>query len=141
MAVGIAIRLARPEDAGEVLELWELAPRPHSMGTDTLDGMERLLAHAPDALLVAEASGSIVGTLIAAWDGWRGNLYRLIVTPGHRRRGIALSLVEAGERRLKARGARRINALVAAEDAVAGALWTAAGYEHDPAMGRFVRML
>ena len=32
-------------------------------------------------LLGAERDHHIVGTLIVAWDGWRGNMYRLAVLP------------------------------------------------------------
>ena len=42
-------------------------------------------------------TGAIVGALIAAWDGWRGNMYRLAVDKGHRREGIGLALTRAGE--------------------------------------------
>ena len=80
-------------------------------------------------LLVAEADGRIAGTLIAAWDGWRGNFYRLAVLPELRRRGIAAALVRAGEERLRAAGARRLAAIVRRRPTAAG-FWTAAGYEH-----------
>jgi ribosomal protein S18 acetylase RimI-like enzyme len=42
-----------------------------------------------------------VGTLVAAWDGWRGNMYRLAVLPEHRRAGIGRELVDAGYERDK----------------------------------------
>lgn len=68
-------------------------------------------------------------------------MYRLAVDPGHRRRGIARRLVEAGESSLRERGARRITALLVSDDPEATALWKAAGYEHDERMGRFVKTL
>jgi hypothetical protein len=46
---------------------------------------------------------------------------------------------DAGERRLRADGTPRISALVAHDDEVACALWSAAGYELDREIGRFVR--
>jgi ribosomal protein S18 acetylase RimI-like enzyme len=92
-------------------------------------------------LLVAVREGKLVGALIAAWDGWRGNMYRLAVLPRHRRAGIARGLVEAGEERLRALGARRVTVLVGREDAPARALWLALGYEDDVRIGRFVRNL
>jgi len=103
--------------------------------------LERLLGDRPGSLLVAELRGRIVGALIATWDGWRGNLYRLAVLPEHRRRGVALRLVRDGERRLVTRGARRISVLAGREDATAAALWAAAGYERDELIGRFVKNL
>jgi len=133
---GVAIRSCHADDVPAVLELWNMAPGSHPA---TADAVEQLLACAPDALLVAEQSRQVVGTLIAAWDGWRGNMYRLAVHPDHRRRGVALRLVRAGEERLRARGARRITALVVHEDDAAAAFWGAADYVKHLEMRRFVR--
>jgi ribosomal protein S18 acetylase RimI-like enzyme len=95
------------------------------------------------SLLVAEDGddGMVVGTLIAAWDGWRGNMYRLAVAEEHRRQGVARELVAAGERLLEARGARRITALVPREDAPATGFWRAAGYARDAVWARHVKNL
>ncbi|MGH2902746.1 MAG: GNAT family N-acetyltransferase [Solirubrobacteraceae bacterium] len=93
------------------------------------------------SLLVADADGVVVGALIAAWDGWRGNMYRLAVHSEHRRRGIGLALVRAGEEHLRRQGARRITALVAYEDEVAATFWESAGYPRDREIGRRVRNL
>ena len=95
----------------------------------------------PEALLVAELGGRAVGSLIAAWDGWRGNMYRLAVAPEHRGQGIALQLVKAGEERLRALGARRISALAWKRDRAAVGLWLRAGYAHEEGTGRFVKAL
>jgi ribosomal protein S18 acetylase RimI-like enzyme len=136
---GLEVRPAREEDLSQVLALWAKAKSPHSRTRDDLEVLERLRAADAESLLVARIEGRLVGTLIAAWDGWRGNMYRLAVGAGHRRRGIGLALVRAGEEALYRRGARRISALVGADDPVAAALWCAAGYEHDERIARFVR--
>ena len=133
------LRSAGDEDVPAVLELWSLARSEHAITPDRAEDVERLVREMPGSLLVAEDGGRLVGALIAAWDGWRGNMYRLAVHPDYRRHGIALSLVEEGERRLRLKGARRVTALVAREDDVAGALWVAAGYAYDEVIGRFVR--
>jgi ribosomal protein S18 acetylase RimI-like enzyme len=83
----------------------------------------------------------IVGAVIAGWDGWRGNMYRLAVDAQHRRRGIARALVGAGERHLRSKGARRITALVAHEELDAVGFWTEAGYARDTTIARFVKQL
>jgi len=93
------------------------------------------------ALLISERPGRVIGTLIAAWDGWRGNMYRLAVAVEERRSGVGLALVRAGEEHLRDCGARRITALVGAEDEGALALWRAADYAHDRQVSRFVRNL
>lgn len=124
-----------------VLSLWAQARSERASTSDRLDDVERLVAESPAALLVAERDGEIVGALIAAWDGWRGNMYRLAVRDGHRRQGIGLALTRAGEDYLRQCGARRITALVAFEDKVAGEFWESAGYPFDQEIGRRVRNL
>lgn len=124
-----------------MLSLWAQSRSGHASTSDRLDDVEHLVAESPAALLVAERDGKIVGALIAAWDGWRGNMYRLAVRDGHRRQGIGLALTRAGEDYLRQCGARRITALVAFEDEAAGGFWESAGYPLDQEIGRRVRNL
>jgi ribosomal protein S18 acetylase RimI-like enzyme len=135
------LRPAEAKDIGEVIELWALARSSHASTPDREADLERLIEAMPGALLVADIQGVVVGALIAAWDGWRGNMYRLAVRPECRRRGIARKLVRAGEERLLGLGARRVTALVAYDDPGAAAFWNAAGYPIDPDIGRRVRNL
>jgi len=121
------------------LELWAQERSEHASTADRLDDVERLIGDSPAALLVAERDGEIVGALIAGWDGWRGNMYRLAVAEEHRRQGIGIALTRAGEEYLHGCGVRRVTALVAFEDEEAGAFWESAGYPQDREIGRRVR--
>jgi ribosomal protein S18 acetylase RimI-like enzyme len=129
------IRVAGRDDLAAVLALWQGARSSHAVTPDDEHVLLELLAHDPGSLLVAEDEGEIVAALIAAWDGWRGNMYRLAVVPAHRRRGIARRLVSAGEEHLHALGARRVTALVGRDDERARSMWIALGYEFDTAIG------
>jgi ribosomal protein S18 acetylase RimI-like enzyme len=133
------VRRAERSDVPGVLALWGAARSEHARTEDRAEDIERLIESSPAALLVAERDGAIVGTLIAAWDGWRGNLYRLAVDGAQRRAGIGIALTRAGEDYLRECGARRVTALVALEDEAAGAFWDAADYPHDEEIGRRVR--
>jgi ribosomal protein S18 acetylase RimI-like enzyme len=148
---GVVVRPARRSEIPAVLALWREADAVPSISDDPAS-LRRLLDTSEDALLVAEtaagpgpgdpgAGGRLVGTIVAGWDGWRGNLYRLAVLPAARRRGIALRLVAEAERRLAEKGAIRLSALVMSEHDPAVALWLAAGYARDHRVGRFVRSL
>ena len=137
----ISVRPAGSGDAAAVLALWESERSGHASTPDRAEDIRRLIADSPGALLVAEDEGEIVGVLIAAWDGWRGNLYRLAVREDRRRQGIGLALIRAGEEYLSGRGARRVTALVAFDDESAGGFWDAAGYPQDEEIGRRVRNL
>ena len=135
------IRAAGPGDVPAVLELWARARKSGASTSDSEQVVARLLERDPGSLLVGERDGLLVGTLIAAWDGWRGNMYRLAVVPEERRNGIARLLVEAGEERLRELGAHRVSALAWRDDAPAFGLWEAAGYDDDSGVARFVRNL
>ena len=136
------VRHAQVNDAPAVLELWARARSDHAVTSDRAEDIERLLNDTPSGLFVAEADdGEIVGVLIAGWDGWRGNMYRLAVHPDYRRHGIGRRLVDAGEEHLRRLGTPRVTALVGYDDPVAAAFWDAAGYPVDHEIGRRVRNL
>jgi ribosomal protein S18 acetylase RimI-like enzyme len=135
----VTIRPAAAGDLDAVLALWGDARSAHAVTEDTPERVAAIVA--AGAVVVAELDGAIVGAAIAAFDGWRGNFYRLAVAPPFRRRGIARALVEAGEARLRALGAPRVTALVAFDDAAARGFWASVGYGADSVMGRMVRSL
>jgi ribosomal protein S18 acetylase RimI-like enzyme len=138
--VGFLIRPGTPDDVDAVLDLWRRA-EASSSSTESAADLHGLLERDPEALLVAESEGEIIGSLIVSWDGWRGTFYRLAVDPRQRRRGLATALVRAGEERLRALGAHRLNAIVESDEADAMAFWAAAGYELQTARSRFVKNL
>lgn len=133
------IRSATRDDIDAVLALWIEAGADPSP-TDDAEGLAGLIERDPEALLLAEADGHVLGTLIAAWDGWRGNMYRLAVHPHHRREGVAGALIADGTRRLHACGCRRITALLLADNDPARAVWEAAGFDLDGRTARYVHM-
>jgi ribosomal protein S18 acetylase RimI-like enzyme len=137
---GLMIRPANEDDVPAVLALWTAAETAPSV-TDDVESIEGLLACDAEGLLVACVGDRIVGSLVAVWDGWRGNMYRLAVHPDLRRRGIARALVEAGEQRLRGRGARRVTALVLRGEEHALGFWQAVGYDPDPRIDRHVKTL
>src|ERR1700722_2589808 len=131
------LRPATPDDVAPVLAFWLRAAEPTS--TDSAEALAGLLRHDPGALIVAEADGRIVGSVIAGWDGWRGAIYRLAVAPEHRRRGLGQSLLRAAEERLAALGGRRLHAIVMEANTNAVAFWDATDWEHQAGQLRFAK--
>ncbi len=78
-----------------------------------------------------------MGTLIATFDGWRGNMYRLAVLPLFQRQGIARLLVDNAHAWLRSLGCRRVTALVEGDHVYATSFWESVGYDHDAAMRRY----
>ena len=131
------IRECLPEEAQALLTLWRTAGTSPSV-TDTLTDIRGLIESSA-AVLVAEVNRHIVGSLIATFDGWRGNMYRIAVHPDYRRRGIGQALVKEGEKHLVKLGAKRITALVEEKYPWATAFWLRVGYEIEPGILRFFR--
>ncbi|RLV54753.1 GNAT family N-acetyltransferase [Aeromicrobium phragmitis] len=133
------VRTARTDDIDEIIALWEVAAENAARPVDSRAGVLRLLERDPDALLLAELDGVIVGTVIAGWDGWRAHLYRLAVHPARRGDGIARTLVDAAERRLHVLGAQRFDAMVLDDNTLGTAFWSARGYSPQAEWRRWVR--
>jgi hypothetical protein len=108
-----AIRRAGEADVDALLALWAVARTPHAVTSDSADAVVGLLGRS--AVFLADGgsgAGALTGAIIAGWDGWRGNLYRLAVLPagrrdrlGARRRGLARRAGSASDQR--AGGVRR----------------------------------
>ena len=89
-------RRATPDDAESILRFW--IESGASMSTTDEVGYVRRITDNPGAvLLLALSDGKIVGSLLGTFDGWRGNLYRLVVSPERRRQGIGRELVRQVE--------------------------------------------
>src|SRR5262249_32138386 len=93
------LREGRSEDVGAVVELGRQADATPGV-TDNADDLRRAVIENKAHVLVAEAEGRVIGSIIGTFDGWRGNIYRLAVHPEYRRRGVARALLAEVEKRL-----------------------------------------
>ncbi len=102
-----------PEDYDEVYALWKNAGDGiHLRISDELDEIRKKIERDPDLFLVAQTGDSIIGTVLGGFDGRRGMMYHLAVSPEYRRQGIATLLVDALEERLREKGCIRYYLLV-----------------------------
>jgi ribosomal protein S18 acetylase RimI-like enzyme len=134
------IRGAALSDVDAVLAFWAEAAEGTSISDDR-DGVTRLITRDPDALLLAERDGRLVGSVIAGFDGWRCHLYRLAVHPEQRRQGIGSALLTAAEERFVALGGRRGDAMVLERNETGQHAWRAAGYAPEEQWRRWVKHL
>ncbi|TXR57565.1 GNAT family N-acetyltransferase [Quadrisphaera setariae] len=135
----VVVRAARTDEAGVLLDFWARAGENAARPSDELDAVVRLVERDPEALVVAELDGRVVGTVIAGWDGWRANLYRLAVDPDVRGRGIGGLLLARAEQRLRALGAQRFCAMVLEDNGVGREFWASRGYVPQDEWRRWVK--
>src|SRR5437016_7436610 len=129
-SAGWSIRDGRTEDEEAILELWRRAGATPSV-TDTAEAIRRAIAQPAAWVLLSEAEGQLIGSIIGTFDGWRGNIYRLAVHPAYRRQGIAGRLLSAIDDWLAAIGAKRVSALVVGAHPHAVGFWEASSYDLD----------
>jgi GNAT superfamily N-acetyltransferase len=104
----IAVRRATAADGPRLAELSEILGYPVASFTLSLR-LERLLARAEDAVLVAEAESGVVGWVHGAEQellesGRRCEILGLVVDPGYRSQGVGRRLVTAVEQWAANRG-------------------------------------
>ncbi len=116
----------------QVVALWQQA-----FGYDTAHNLPSLaidkkLAVNDGLFFVATDKKTVIGTILAGYDGHRGWLYSVAVHADYRRHGLGSSLVRYAEQALTALGCMKINLqITSGNDAVAG-FYEALGYGVEP---------
>lgn len=145
------IRLYQESDAKSVSDLWnQVFPDNPSHNAPTVVITKKLKVQ-PELFFVAEkecaiglkptALRAIVGTIMAGYDGHRGWLYTVAVSPKHRRQGIGRKLVQHAESALIAMGCPKINLQVRVSNAEVVAFYEKLGYftEERISMGKLLK--
>lgn len=83
----------------------------------------------PDLSLVATVRGSVVGSIMAGYDGHRGWLYAVAVLQSHQRQRIGTALVREAETRLSAMGCTKINLQVRSSNIAVVRFYQSLGYD------------
>ena len=84
------------------------------------------------AVAAGEVVGDVVGTVMAGYDGHRGWLYSVAVSPVHRKLGAGRQLVAHAERALASRGCLKINLQLLQSNAAVAAFYKSLGYAVEP---------
>jgi len=113
--VEIEIRPAGQDDAGAILKCLAAAFDPYraeyspaAFADTVLDEATVHVRFLQMHVLVATASGNVVGTISGVCHGGEGHLRGMAVLPEWRRLGVAAKLLAAIESYLRARGCNRI---------------------------------
>ncbi len=124
------IRRLGTDDYDRIIELWEKAGLSHRPeGRDGRDEMVRQISEFGDLFLGAFIDGGLVGVIVGTDDGRKGWINRLAVLPDHQRQGIAIELIQAIEKALKARNRRIISILIELPNDSSMSLFEKAGYK------------
>ena len=109
------IRPFKLEDKNSVVELWKICRLTRPWNNPEKD-IERKLNVQSEMFLVLEIQGSIIGSVMAAYDGHRGVINYLAVHPGYQKKGYGKILMTYVEQELLNRGCPKINLLVRSDN-------------------------
>ncbi len=139
--MSFSLRGATAADINGLLGLWRDGAENAARPPDSREAVAALLVRDPDAVILADHEGELIGSVIAGWDGWRCHLYRLAVRPDWRRRGVGSALLRAAEDRFRAAGAGRADAMVLDGNDLGQSLWRSGGYRRQDDWRRWVKGL
>ena len=93
-----------------------------------------------DQIFVADEKGKIVGACMVGYDGVRGWLYSVAVSPDQRRRGIGQKLIRNAMEALKSAGCTKVNLQIRASNHEVRAFYESLGFsvEERISMGAFL---
>lgn len=134
------IRPYTPADETAVIALWQRCEltRPWN---DPRKDIERKLTVQPELFVVGERQGQIVATAMAGFDGHRGWINYLAVSPELQKQGLGRQLMTHVEQALTAKGCAKLNLQVRAGNAQALAFYQAIGYGQDELVSMGKRLI
>ena len=136
----LTIRTFRPDDEPAVVALWHAAGLTRSWNDPHAD-IARKLAVQPELFLVGEDDGAIVASAMGGYDGHRGAVYYLAVSPTYRHRGAARRLMDELEQQLRALGCPKLNLMVRVDNEVANGFYDRLAYVRDQVVCRSKRLI
>ena len=128
MTNNVSIRPFQATDAPSVVEIWNGAFKATQPWHDPREMLCRKANQYDGMTFVAEVDAVIVGAVMVGYDGVRGWIYHITVSPDHQRRGIGRLLLKKAESTLQAAGCPKINLQVLPTNADVRAFYERSGY-------------
>ena len=105
------IRIFCEQDRQPIIQLWQDCnlTRPWN---DSDKDISRKIAFQSELFLVAEDKGQVMASAMAGYDGHRGSVFYLAVSPEYQQQGIGKQLMREIENRLYELGCPKLNIVV-----------------------------
>jgi ribosomal protein S18 acetylase RimI-like enzyme len=124
------IRTFQIADEAAVIALWQVCDLTRPWNDPHKDIARKLCVH-PELFVVGIEDNQIIASAMFGFEGHRGWVNYLAVSPAHQRKGHASTLMHWGEKTLKARSCPKINLQVRSSNAAVIAFYQSLGYGQD----------
>jgi ribosomal protein S18 acetylase RimI-like enzyme len=134
------IRPFQLQDETAVVALWKACHLTRAWN-DPHQDIARKLRVGADLFVVGVQEGELIASAMFGYEGHRGWVNYLAVSPAYQRRGCATKLMQWGEHALKQRGCPKINLQVRSSNTDVIAFYRSLGYEDDHVVGLGKRLI
>jgi ribosomal protein S18 acetylase RimI-like enzyme len=126
----MTVRPFEIKDESAVVKLWQRCGLVHP-SNDPLKDIARKTKVRPDLFLVGVIDEQIVASVMVGYEGHRGWINYLAVSPEHQKRKIGSRLMDEAERLLRLEGCPKINLQVRTSNQAVLDFYRAIGYVQD----------
>ncbi len=130
----------RDTDQQAVIALWQAVGLVVPWN-DPVKDIARKCAIERDLFLVGEQEGKLIASIMGGYEGHRGWVNYLAISPQHQQRGLGRQMMEEIEEKLLARGCPKLNLQVRSSNTEAIAFYQALGYKMDEAVSLGKRLI
>lgn len=127
------------QDNNKLIALWQTVfpdDPPHNEPSAILDAKLKV----DDLIFVVEDESTLIGACMAGYDGHRGWLYAVAVSPNYRRQGVGQALIKHTLAELASIGCIKVNLQIRSTNTAVAAFYESLGFEAEDrlSMGTFV---
>ena len=134
------IRSFNADDQKDVIKLWSECGLAVPQNNPQRD-IERKMQVNPEWFLVGELDGKVIATCMAGYEGHRGWINYLAVSPQYRRRGFATQLMQKAENILQNAGCPKINLQVRTSNKDVIKFYKSTGFSQDDVISMGKRLV
>jgi ribosomal protein S18 acetylase RimI-like enzyme len=134
------IKPYHPDNQQAVINLWQACNLVVAWN-DPIKDIQRKMLVDPDLFLIGELSEDIVATVMGGYEGHRGWINYLAVSPEHQRKGYARAMMQQVEALILQKGSPKINLQVRSNNIDVIQFYQAIGYDIENAVGLGKRLI
>ncbi|MEY2335427.1 GNAT family acetyltransferase [Acidithiobacillus ferrianus] len=134
------IRAFQSNDEEAVVALWQACGLTRPWNDPRAD-IARKLTEQPELFLVGTVGAELVATAMVGFDGHRGWVYYLAVSPKHRKQSFGRALMQQAEHLLMERGCPKVNLAVRSSNSEVIEFYRQLGYVQDEVVSMGKRLI
>ena len=134
------VRQFTAQDTDQVVALWQECELTRPWNNPLLD-IERKQQQDDSLFLVGELDNHLMASVMGGYDGHRGWMYYLAVSPKHQRCGYARELISHLEQKLIALGCPKLNLQIRSDNIAVQEFYHEIGFTEDATVSMGKRLI